>query len=58
MVKLTSDLEANVVSVERVKEYTETETEVRSYLTGYKIHDSYNAYTFQYVYVYVYIYIY
>ena len=28
MVRMTSDLETNVVSVERVKEYSETPTEV------------------------------
>ena len=28
MVRMTCELEANIVSVERVKEYTETETEV------------------------------
>ena len=28
MVRMTSDLETNVVSVERMKEYTETPTEV------------------------------
>ena len=29
MVRMTSELEANVVSVERIKEYTETPTEVK-----------------------------
>lgn len=28
MVRMTSDLETNIVAVERVKEYSETETEV------------------------------
>ena len=30
MVRMTSDLETNVVSVERMKEYTETATEVHA----------------------------
>lgn len=29
MVRMTSDLESNIVAVERVKEYSETPTEVR-----------------------------
>lgn len=30
MVRMTSDLESNIVAVERVKEYSENETEVSS----------------------------
>ena len=29
MVRMTSDLESNIVAVERVKEYSETKTEVQ-----------------------------
>lgn len=31
MVRMSSDLETNIVAVERVKEYSETETEVSSF---------------------------
>ena len=34
MVRMTSELEANIVSVERIKEYTETNSEVL-YLRNY-----------------------
>lgn len=30
MVRMTSDLESNIVAVERVKEYSETQTEVHA----------------------------
>ncbi len=31
MVRMTSDLESNIVAVERVKEYSETQTEVHTH---------------------------
>lgn len=32
MVRMSSEVETNIVAVERVKEYTETETEVRFFV--------------------------
>ena len=32
LVKLTTNAETNIISLERIKEYSETHTEVRSYV--------------------------
>lgn len=42
MVRMTSDLETNIVAVERIKEYSETETEV-SYLESSMVTDKHGG---------------